>query len=57
MEYILELLEDMGDVSEALKEKIIEQKDLELLRVWHKLAARAQSIDEFECQISAEKGT
>ena len=56
VEDILELLEDMGEVSETLKKRIMEQKDLEQLRIWHKLAARAQSIEEFECPISAEEG-
>lgn len=52
-EAIMELLEDRGVVSEALKKKVMEQKNLEILRKWHKLAARAQSIEEFEGQISA----
>lgn len=46
-EAILELLEDYGEIPEELKSKIMEQTDLEILRVWHKKAARANSIEEF----------
>lgn len=48
VEYILELLEDCGEVSEELKNKIKAQTDKETLRRWHKLAARVESLEEFE---------
>ena len=44
---ILELLEDCGEVSEELKV----QTDKETLRRWHKLAARAESLEEFETKM------
>lgn len=47
VESILELLEDLGDVSEELRDKIEEQEDLAILKVWHKLAAKAESIEQF----------
>ena len=47
-ESILELLEDYGTVPESLKQKIHEEKDMETLKKWHKLAARTSSIEEFE---------
>ena len=49
-EDILELLLDIGSVTDALRNRIFSQKDLEVLRKWHKLAARAQSVEEFERQ-------
>ena len=47
-EAVLELLEDIGEPSETLRNYIMEQTDLEVLRKWHKMAARADSIKEFE---------
>lgn len=51
-EDIIELLEDYGEVSDELKSNIFLQNDLTLLKRWHKLAARAGSIEEFVCQIN-----
>lgn len=48
---ILELLENCGEVSEELKNKIKVQTDKETLRRWHKLAARAESLEEFEAKM------
>ena len=48
---ILELLEDCGEVSEELKNKIKVQTDKETLRRWHKLAVRAESLEEFEAKM------
>ena len=51
VEYILELLEDCGEVSEELKNRIKEQTDKETLRRWHKLAAKVESLEEFEAKM------
>ena len=45
---ILELLEDKGEVSEELKNRIMSEKEGSRIRDLHKLAARAGSIEEFE---------
>ena len=45
---VIELIEDIGEPSESLWNHIMEQTDLELLRRWHKAAATAESIEEFE---------
>lgn len=50
-EAVIELLEDIGEVSESLRDYIMEQTDLELLTKWHKAAARATSIKKFEQDI------
>ena len=44
----IELLEDIGEPSPSLRKLIMEQTNLEELRRWLKLAARAKSIEEFE---------
>ena len=52
LEYITDLLEDMGSVPMKLEERLREQKNPEILRKWHKMAARSESIEEFERRIS-----
>ena len=46
-EDILELLEDVGSISDSTKKLVEKEEDLEVLKKWHKIAARANSIDEF----------
>ena len=38
-------------VPENLKERILNEKDLSILKRWHKLAARVASIEEFMSQM------
>ena len=45
---VLELLEDIGEPSEMLRNYIMKQTDLEILRGCHKVAAKADSIKDFE---------
>ncbi len=47
-EAVLELLEEVGEPSEMLRNYIMKQTDLEVLRKWHKIAARVDSIKDFE---------
>lgn len=46
-EAVLELLEELGDVPESLRSKIATENDLELLTKWLRLAAKANSLNEF----------
>lgn len=46
-ENVMELLEDIGTLSEELREKIMEETDLFKLKKWLKLAAKAESIEQF----------
>ena len=46
-ESILLFLTDLGSVSEELHAKIAKEKDLNTLRNWLKLAAKADSIEQF----------
>lgn len=46
-EDVLELLEELGTVSNDLREKIMSETDLKILVKWLKLAAKADSIEQF----------
>ena len=46
-EYVLDLLEDLGEVPVGLRERILSETDLGLLNQWHKQAAKAGTIREF----------
>ena len=50
-EDILQLLEDLGEIPDALKVRIQKETDLQMLSKWLKAAAKAKSIAEFEKQI------
>lgn len=44
---ILDLLEEYGEVPEAVKLRLDEEEDVDTLKQWHKLAAKVDSIDAF----------
>ena len=46
-EYVLDLLEDLGEVPVGLRERILSETDLGLLNQWHKQAAKAGTIRVF----------
>ncbi len=46
-EDILEILGELGEVSVELKEQILNQTDLKILKGWVKLAAKADSLEQF----------
>ena len=46
-EDVLELLEENGTVPEELKERIMMETDLSMLKKWLKAAARAESVEQF----------
>ena len=50
-ETVISFLEDLGKVSDTLKEKITSEKDLTILKDWTKKAARSESIESFEKEI------
>lgn len=52
-EDIMDLLEDIGSVPEELEKRLQEQKDVDILRKWLKLAAHSESIDEFLTNIQS----
>lgn len=56
---ILDLLQELGTVTEDLQKRIRDEKDIDTLQRWLKLAARASSITEFQIGLknsSSESG-
>lgn len=51
-ESILELLVDYGPVRAELQQKIMAETDVEILKKFHKLASRVNSVEEFEAQFN-----
>lgn len=47
-EAVLELLEEFGEIPRKVQSHIEQMDDLEVLRILHKLAARADSVAAFE---------
>lgn len=50
-EMILELLEDYGQVSEDVRNKIMQESDIHILKEWCKLAAHSATVEEFAGRI------
>ncbi len=48
---IIEFLEELGEVPENLQEKIRQVNDLNVLKTWSKIAAKAKSVAQFEKDI------
>ena len=46
-EDVLELLEENGTVPEELKERIMMETDLSMLKKWLNAAAKAESVEQF----------
>ncbi len=47
VENIFSLLEDLGEISDEIKEIVSKEEDIDTLKTWHKLAARADSLETF----------
>ena len=48
---VLTFLEEKGNVPKELRERISQEKNLEVLQKWLKLSAKAESIRQFEEQM------
>lgn len=44
---IMEFLEDLGNVPNELQEKLSKETDMNVLKLWSKIAAKAESIQQF----------
>ncbi len=51
-ESVLEILEEYGEVPDALRDRVLAQRDLEILKSWLKVANKVGSIEEFIEKIS-----
>lgn len=47
-EYVIELLEECGEVPVSLQELVMSETDLSILKVWLKLASKVETVDEFQ---------
>lgn len=47
----LDLLEDYGNIPDSLRQKLEATDDIDLLKKYHKLAAKAESMEAFEKQL------
>ncbi len=47
-EATLELLEEYGEIPGKMRLRILEEKNLDVLKSWHKKAAKVRSIEEFQ---------
>ena len=45
---LMEILEEKGSISKQLQKKIEEEKDLEVLKKWCKLAIKSETVEQFE---------
>ncbi|MBD5530071.1 MAG: Rpn family recombination-promoting nuclease/putative transposase [Lachnospiraceae bacterium] len=48
---IMDLLEDWGEVPGDIRDHIYAEEDTEVLRKWHKAAARAEGFDDFRAKM------
>ena len=54
-ESIIQLLMELGDVSDELSAKIMSEKDLDILKRWLAMASKAESIQQFEAGMEADR--
>ncbi len=50
-EYIMELAEELGDISKALEERIMSEEDLDVLKSMFRAAGKSESLKELESVI------
>lgn len=50
-EVIISLLEDLGEVSDELREVIMSQVDSEIVMEWIRIATKVKSVEEFQKSI------
>ena len=46
-DFILEFLSEIGEVPQLLQDQIMQEESLEKLRIWAKLAAKVETIEQF----------
>lgn len=51
VEDFLELLEELGVIPDEVRERILREKDLDVLTAWLRLAAKTNSIEEFQSKM------
>ena len=54
-EFLIEILEDIGPVSEEVKTRILSERDPEQLKKWRRAAVKAESVEQFVENMKTEK--
>ena len=49
---LLSFLSELGNVPNSLKDKILQEKNIEILQSWSKIAVKAETIEDFLSQIN-----
>ena len=50
-ELLLDILQELGDVSEELKDLIVSERDMTILSKWVKQASKSATVEQFEKNI------
>ncbi len=50
-ELLLDILQELGDVSEELKDLIVSERDMTILSKWVKQASKSDTVEQFEKNI------
>ena len=56
-EFVLDLLENLGEIPDGLRERILLESDLSLLKKWHIEAVKAKTVGEFMEQTGMSENT
>ena len=56
-EFVIDLLENLGEIPDSLRERILSESDLSLLKKWHIEAVKAKTVGEFMEQAGLSENT
>ena len=56
-EFVIDLLENLGEIPDGLRERILLESDLSLLKKWHIEAVKAKTVGEFMEQAGLSENT
>ena len=56
-EFVIELLENLGEIPDSLRERILSESDLSLLKKWFSEAVKAKTVGEFMEQAGLSENT
>ena len=52
VEMVFDAIEELGEISETVRERIKKEKDIMVLKSIHKVAMKAESVEQFEEKIA-----
>ena len=56
-EFVIDLLENLGEIPDSLRERILSESDLSLLKKWFSEAVKAKTVGEFMEQAGLSENT